>query len=140
MIYLLDLNYTLVSNSQEKRSPFTRQIEHETYRGELLQRLAGEQVILITARPDHHREQSLASIASKTGWQPMAAYFNEWNLRPPLAKEKLLLEQIRPRWSGPFFGIESNPLTRAMYEKHGIEAQTWSEFLGVEDPGRVDVS
>jgi hypothetical protein len=134
MIYLLDLNYTLVSNSEQKLAPFTRQIEGETYRTELLQRLQGETVILITARPHIYREQTLASIQAKTGWAPTAAFFNEYNLRPHLAKGRLLKEKILPVWSGPFFGVESNPLTRAMYAKHGIDAQTWSEFLTVKDP------
>ena len=140
MTYLLDLNYTLVANSERKRAPFSRQIEGETYRDELLQRLAGEKVILITARPQNHREQTLDSIAAKTGWRPNAAFFNEYNLRPQHAKERILRDEILPNWPGPFFGIESNPLTRAMYAKHGIDSQTWAQFLGVEDSGRVDVS
>lgn len=51
MIYLLDLNYTLVANSENKRSPFIVQIAEEKYRAALVERLQCERVFLLTARP-----------------------------------------------------------------------------------------
>ncbi|MFW5883824.1 MAG: hypothetical protein ACOCVG_05590, partial [Verrucomicrobiota bacterium] len=78
MIYLLDLNYTLVANSPPRGErplrPFTRQIEKETYRHWLIDLLQPHEVILITARPSRYKEPTLARIADQTGWQPMDAY------------------------------------------------------------------
>ncbi|MDX2244563.1 MAG: hypothetical protein NW224_28135 [Leptolyngbyaceae cyanobacterium bins.302] len=124
MIILLDLNYTLVSNSLTKKSPFTKQIEGEVYRDWLIELVKLYYTILITARPQKYQEQTLASIASKTGWQPQDNYFNAYNLRPPQAKEKALRDSIFPRYGRDtlYLGIESNPRTRTMYAKHGIQS------------------
>ena len=122
MIILLDLNYTLVSNSLTKKSPFTKQIEAEEYRGWMIELVKPYTTILITARPQKHRNQTLQSILDKTGWQPQDAYFNAYNLRPPQAKEKMLLEIIFPSYGreSPYLAIESNPRTRTMYAKYNI--------------------
>ena len=140
MIILLDHNYTLVSNSHQRRSPFTRQIDIETYRDWLLDLLRDRRVILITARPEKYREPTLASIRAKTGWQPEAAYFNEAGLMPPLAKKRALERHIFPRFGGPgqtvYFGVESNPKTRAMYDRFAIPSVTAAELE--QDPGRLD--
>jgi len=124
MICLLDLNFTLVANSHEKRSPFTAQIQHEQYRQWLVEKLRNDHVILITARPERHAVQTLTSIKGKTGWNANEAFFNQHNLRPPQAKERILIEHIFPKHgsNAEFFAIESNPLTRAMYAKHGIKS------------------
>lgn len=56
MKYLVDLNYTLVGNSpkwgEPRITPFSRQIEQETYRQWLVDFLRDKHAILITARPD----------------------------------------------------------------------------------------
>lgn len=124
MIILLDLNYTLVANSTIKKSPFIKQIEGEVYRDWLVELVKSLYTILITARPQKYQDQTLASIASKTGWQPQDSYFNFYNLRPPQAKEKALLESIFPRYGKEtsYLGIESNPRTRTMYGKYGIQS------------------
>lgn len=129
MIYLLDLNYTLVENSTQKRSPFIAQIAGEQYRRALIDRLQSERVFLLTARLSKYREATLASIKVKTGWLPERAFFNSYGLPPPDAKQEML-KAILPEFPGEvFFGIESNPRTRVMYAKHGINSASWSEFL-----------
>lgn len=130
MIYLLDLNYTLVTNSTQKRAPFSRQIELEEYDMELLGILNKETVILITARPQKYREQTLMHIFQKTGATFADAFFNDCALPPPQFKAKAVRERIQPRYSSrdAFYGIESNPKTRAEYQRLGIDSCTAAEF------------
>lgn len=125
MIYLLDLNYTLVANSpkkgDEKISPFIKQIEQEEYREWLVDLLRPHQVILITARPEKYHEVTLKRIKAKTNWEPMAAFFNEIKAPPPVTKKHALETHIFPTYGKEgYFAFESNPQTRAMYNKHGI--------------------
>jgi hypothetical protein len=143
MIYLLDLNYTLVGNSPKHGTPpirpFIRQIEQEEYRQWLVDLLRPHKVILITARPDRYREATLKRIAEKTGWSPMDAYFavprseattrpgaertGPISARPHQIKEHLLKTRIFPKYGkGGYFGLESNPMTRGMYAQYGIGA------------------
>jgi hypothetical protein len=129
MIYLLDLNYTLVANSPQRGTPptrpFIRQIEQEEYRQWLVDLLRPHQVILITARPTRYRETTLARIKEKCGWEPMDAYFAEISAYPNLIKEHLLKTHIFPKYGAEgagYFGLESNPRTRAMYARYGIRA------------------
>jgi hypothetical protein len=129
MIYLLDLNFTLVANSEQKKTPFIKQIEHEQYRVELLDRLRGERVFLLTARPAKYHESTLESIQKKLQWQPERAFFNYYNLPPPSAKQAMLVPLLREFLPSDFFGIESNPKTREMYLRHGIESANWKDFL-----------
>lgn len=135
MIYLLDLNYTLVENSRERIEPFTLQIEQERYRAWLVDLLRPERVILITARPAMHARTTLESIRRKTGWQPAAAFFNDLRLPPPALKRRIVLERIFPEYGddpGQYFALESNPRTRSMYAGLGIRAQAVGE-----EPWRV---
>lgn len=125
MIILLDLNYTLVENSHEKAKPFHKQIAGEQYRRWLIDLLWGREVILITARPEYYRAETLASIAMKTGWRPTDAFFNNRRLPPPAFKRIAVVKDIFPRYGdGPagYFGLESNPRTRDVYEKLGINS------------------
>ena len=135
MKYLVDLNYTLVGNSpkwgEPRITPFPRQIERETYRQWLVDFLRDKYAILITARPNRYREQTLARIFSQTNWQPQEAYFAEISAPPPEIKENLLLRYIFPKHGKngeDFFGIESNPKTRAMYGKYDIESLCFADF------------
>lgn len=127
---LLDLNWTLVANSDVRKSPFLRQIEAETYREDLIKALAGHHVILITARPGKYREATLHSIESKTGWHPTEAHFNGDGLPPPVCKDRILRAVILDRFApADLLAIESNPRTRSMYATHGIAAVTRDDFL-----------
>lgn len=128
-IALVDLNYTLVENSPKwgapKIYPFIRQIEQETYRQWLVDFLRDKCAVLITARPQKYREATLERIKLLTGWQPQEAYFAEISATPPEIKEDLLLRYIFPkhgRNGEDYFGIESNPKTRAMYLCYNIES------------------
>ena len=67
MIILLDLNYTLVANSTEKKRPFAMQIQHEKYREWLVSLVAPYHTILMTARPEMHRQATLDSIYLRWG-------------------------------------------------------------------------
>lgn len=123
MIYLLDLNYTLVANSHEKRTPFTAQIEQEQYRQWLVELLRPHTVYLVTARPAKYEDATIASIRAKTGWEPFQWYFNSINAPPPVLKETVLRHLFsKGHIAGDFFAIESNPATREMYRKHGVKS------------------
>lgn len=134
-IALVDLNYTLVENSPKwgapKIYPFIRQIEQETYRQWLVDFLRDKYAILITARPQKYREATLERIKLLTGWQPQEVYFAEISATPPEIKEDLLLRYIFPkhgRNGKDYFGIESNPKTRAMYLRYSIESLRAEDF------------
>lgn len=137
MIILLDLNYTLVENSHEKRSPFIKQIEIEEYRHWLIDLVRPHYVIMMTARPEKYYDDTLLNIIHKTGWTPERALFNESHrIRPPAAKKRMLHEEVFPvHGEDPtqYFAIESNPRTRSMYANHGIRAEhfgdkTWKKL------------
>lgn len=134
-IALVDLNYTLVENSPKwgapKIYPFIRQIEQEIYRQWLVDFLRDKYAILITARPQKYREATLERIKLLTGWQPQEVYFAEISATPPEIKEDLLLRYIFPkhgRNGEDYFGIESNPKTRAMYLRYSIESLRAEDF------------
>lgn len=139
MKYLVDLNYTLVGNSpkwgEPRITPFSRQIEQETYLKWLVDFLRDKYAILITARPTRYKEQTLERIFSQANWQPQEAYFAEIFATPPEIKEDLLLRYIFPKHGkngADFFGIESNPKTRAMYGKLGIDSFSTIEFKRID--------
>lgn len=138
MKYLVDLNYTLVGNSpkwgEPRITPFSRQIEQETYRQWVVDFLRDKYAILITARPIRYKEQTLARIFSQTNWQPQEAYFAEISATPPEIKEDLLLRYVFPkhgRNGEDYFGIESNPKTRDMYERYGIKSLSEKDFRNI---------
>lgn len=130
MIVLLDLNYTLVSNSDDKYRPFSTQIEHERYRTDLLREIKDKYVVLITARPAKYTEDTLNSIFSKTDWQPDEYFFNS-GLTPPMFKEQVLLDHIYKDHGKDveLLAIESNPKTREMYRRYGVRAMTYLTFM-----------
>lgn len=138
MIYLVDLNYTLVANSPKKGEPrlrpFNLQVEQELYRLDLVEFLRNKHTILITARPDTYKDITLARIKELTAWQPTESYFAEVRLPPSQTKEYLLHKYIfkqHGKDGSNYFGIESNPMTRNMYEKFGIDSQSYAEFFNI---------
>lgn len=131
MIYLLDLNYTLVGNSENKEKPFYKQIMNETYRSDLIEKIKDDTILLVTARPKYYKNHTLKSISEKTDLQFADVYFNE-GFPPPQWKEKALLNYIFPTYgedTSQYIAIESNPKTKAMYNKHGIKSVTYKEFM-----------
>lgn len=133
-ICLLDLNYTLVRNQKETRllRPFTRRMEAEEYRLDLIEAVRDDYVIIITARPDHQMLQTMENIKRKTGWQPQEWYFNDIDADPPAFKKSALQRFVFPRHGQEgalYYAVESNPRTRAMYARFGIEAKPYDIFL-----------
>lgn len=133
-ICLLDLNYTLVSNQQETRllRPFSRRMQYEEYRRDLIEAIRDDYVIIVTARPDYQMKETMANVLKKTGWEPDEYYFNDFNAEPPVFKESALKRFIFPKHgTAPiqFYAVESNPKTRAMYAKYGIEAAPYDKFI-----------
>jgi hypothetical protein len=132
MIYLLDLNGTLAAKYEPQIKSMTERINRETYRQELVDRLALERVFLVTARPATYARATMHSIGTKTGWLPERYYFNEEGLPPPKMKPRLVKELRKEMPGEEFFAIDSNPLTRREYEKVGVSAVPWDEFLSVK--------
>lgn len=132
-ICLLDLNYTLVKNQATTRMirPFSKRMEAEEYRLDLIEAVKDDYVIIVTARPDYQMAQTLANIEKKTGWMPDEVYFNDINATPPVFKEKALNKDIFPLHGveAEYYAVESNPLTRSMYARYGIDAKPYSEFI-----------
>lgn len=130
---LLDLNYTLVSNSAGVY-PFTREIiEAERYRKWLVDAIRDEFVILITVRNKEFQEFTLKHILKHTGWQPDDYYFPQrFEMGgAPETKLKGLKSYIYPKYgSDPsqYLAIESNPKTTVMYSGQGIKAMNQSTY------------
>jgi hypothetical protein len=125
VIYLLDLNFTLVANNPPRGTagpPMSKRMKTETYRRWLVEMLRPHRVILITARPDCWKDQTLARIEELTGWRPMDAYFDDGATRtPPAIKRHILIDLVFPKYGrGDYYGIESNPKTRDVYAALGI--------------------
>ena len=133
-ICLLDLNYTLVGNQQETRllRPFSRRLQYEEYRRDLIEAIKGDYVIIVTARPKYQMQQTMENLRRKTGWQPAEWFFNDIDADPPVFKESALQRFIFPkhgRDGSLYYAVESNPRTRAMYAKYGIKAEPYSDFI-----------
>lgn len=133
-ICLLDLNYTLVSNQQDTRflRPFSRRMDAEEYRQDLIDAIKDDYVIIITARPDYQQKETMINVFKKTGWKPAEMYFNDINAQPPVFKESALRRFIFPKHGkggSLYYAVESNPRTRAMYSKYGIAAQPYDKFI-----------
>lgn len=127
MIYLLDLNYTLVDKEKDapRICPMELQIELETYRQWLIDMLKGKYVILTTARMQKYEIFTLNQIYTKTNWLPNESFFSIFRHLPHIKKEWILKWRIFPKHGNnpeQFFAIESNPQTRAMYAKYGIKS------------------
>lgn len=139
-IILLDLNYTLVENSQDLGYPHHNRLHLERYRRDLWLRIKDEFVILITVRPIEFKDATLERINAQLGWQPNAAFFNEWAVKAPVCKRRLLMKYVFPRFGNDvrsYFALESNEDTRAMYATAGIEAKHYREFMGIGSaPGK----
>lgn len=134
-IILLDLNYTLADNSREViRQGRLYDVAVERYRTWLIDMIRDLTVLLITVRPQHLKDETLRRIADETGWMPHEAYFNEWGLRAPLAKAKVLDTYVFPKHGRPeetrYLALESNDETAAMYAGHGIPRYRALEVKG----------
>lgn len=128
MIVLLDLNYTLVANSNELRSAgLEYRKANERYRGwllELMQLWKPEAIILVTVREVGWKEWTLARIQEQLHWQPDLAVFNgHGKITPPNFKRWALQKVIFQRYGADgskFLAVESNLDTHRMYAEFGI--------------------
>ena len=141
-ICLLDLNYTLVSNQMETRMlrPFSRRMQGEEYRSDLLDAIKDDYVIIITARPNYQQKETMENVFKKTGWKPDEMYFNDIDGQPPVFKESALHRFIFPKHGTEptqYYAVESNPRTRSMYAKYGIKAEPYEMFMKNTEKKRV---
>jgi hypothetical protein len=133
-IVLLDLNYTLIADQQVSRyiRPIEKRVELEQYRMDLVEALVGYRVFMLTARPERQKAVTLAAIGRRIPQLRLErAFFNLCNEQPPDAKRRMLRTFILPTGiaASECFAIESNPLTRRMYEINGISAAPYSAKL-----------
>jgi len=126
---LLDLNYTLVANSNQLRGkPLAYRKANELYRDWLIDFLKqlNTAIFLVTIRPIEDKDWTLKRIADQLfGWQPDDCFFNDLgrHLTPPQWKQIAVESRIFPKYgSDPknYLSVESNLDTHKMYAGLGI--------------------
>lgn len=131
-IILLDLNYTLIANSKEiKYMPLDEKIKSQRYELDLISLIKDNYVILITASPYKRSFAILRDIKEKTGFVVDESYWN-FGLQPPMLKKYWMENAVLPghgKDMDKYLAIESNPSTRRMYNKLGIEARPKIDFI-----------
>lgn len=130
-IILLDLNYTLISNSKESFGHYPSRIYKQKYEEELIELIKDNYVILITARPYKFSYETLRHIKETTGFEVDEHYWN-FGFQPPQLKKYWMEHEVLPKHGddpSKYLAIESNPKTRAMYKKLGIEAAPKQDFI-----------
>ena len=131
-IILLDLNYTLISNSWKiRRDQLPQKIYNRKYEHELVELIKDNYVILITASPYYTSYDSLKHIEENTDLEIAESYWN-FGKRPPELKRYWLENAVlRGHGNDPekYLAIESNEKTREMYAEFGIEARPKSDFI-----------
>lgn len=131
-IILLDLNYTLIANSYEIRNmPLDYKIKNQEYEQALINLIKDNYVILITASPYKRSHKILRDIREKTSFVPDESYWN-FGAQPPEVKKYWMENEVIPRHGedvSKYLAIESNPKTRDMYAKLGIEARPKTDFI-----------
>ena len=131
-IILLDLNYTLIANSKEiKTMPLDKKIKSQKYETDLINLIKDNYVILITASPYRRSYKILRDIKEKTGFEPDESFWN-FGRQPPALKKYWMENEVMPQHGDEgdkYLAIESNPATRRMYKKLGIEARPKTDFI-----------
>ena len=131
-IILLDLNYTLIANSKEIRTmPLDKKNKSQKYETDLINMIKDNYVILITASPYRRSYKILRDIKEKTGFEPDESFWN-FGRQPPALKKYWMENEVIPQHGDDgdkYLAIESNPATRRMYKKLGIEARPKSDFI-----------
>ena len=131
-IILLDLNYTLIANSKEiKYLSLDEKIKSQRYETDLINLIKDNYVILITASPYKRSFSILSDIKDKTGFDVDESYWN-FGLQPPKLKKYWMENAVLLKHGedmDKYLAIESNPATRRMYDKLGIEARPKSDFI-----------
>src|SRR5687768_12333803 len=101
---LLDLNYTLCTNSDQRVQFFSNYkawLGHELYREWLIEycrdlQAGGNQVVMVTARPRKWEAATLARIEELHGWKPDAWHFKDSTEKAHTFKEHVLTERLFP--------------------------------------------
>ena len=131
-IILLDLNYTLIANSTEIRTmPLDKKIKSQKYETDLINLIKDNYVILITASPYRRSHKILRDLKEKTGFEPDESFWN-FGRQPPSLKKYWMENEVIPQHGeegDKYLAIESNPATRRMYKKLGIEAKPKTDFI-----------
>jgi hypothetical protein len=131
-IILLDLNYTLISNSWAIRyEKLPGKITKREYEQELVDLIRDNYVILITASPYYTSYDSLKHIGENTDLKISESYWN-FGKRPHELKKYWLEKAVLPEHGNDpnkYLAIESNPKTRKMYERFGIVARPKGDFI-----------
>ncbi len=131
-IILLDLNYTLIANSKEIWNyPLEKKIKSQRYETDLIELIKDNYVILITASPYKRSHKILRDIGEKTGFSVDESYWN-FGAQPPQVKKYWMENEVIPKHGddmSKYLAIESNPNTRRMYKKLGIEARPKGDFI-----------
>ena len=131
-IILLDLNYTLIANSKEIRTmPLDKKIKSQKYETDLINLIKDNYVILITASPYRRSHKILRDLKEKTGFEPDESFWN-FGRQPPALKKYWMENEVIPQHGeegDKYLAIESNPVTRRMYKKLGIEAKPKTDFI-----------
>ena len=131
-IILLDLNYTLISNSWQIRfEKFPNKINKREYEHGLVDLIKDNYVILITASPYETSYDSLKHIEENTDLKVDESYWN-FKKRPPALKKYWLKKAVLPQHGyepEKYLAIESNEETREMYAGFGIEARPKGDFI-----------
>ena len=134
-IVLLDLNATLVENTEVHRLPYKYNVSKEKYRRWLIDLLAPHFVILLTVRPASYKIETLKNLMAKEKWLPHEAHFTTSKLNAPEAKGEMLKRCVFPQHGEPediengYLALESNSRTRKMYSTHGIMAYTQQQIF-----------
>lgn len=98
---------------------------------DLISLIKDNYVILITASPYKRSFAILRDIKEKTGFVVDESYWN-FGLQPPMLKKYWMENAVLPEHGqdvDKYLAIESNPATRRMYNKLGIEARPKSDFI-----------
>lgn len=131
-IILLDLNYTLISNSwQIRHDKLPQKIFNRKYEHELIDLIKDNYIILITASPYYTSYDSLKHIEENTDLKIAESYWN-FGKRPPELKRYWLEKAVLPTHGNnpdKYLAIESTEDTRAMYAEFGIEARPKGDFI-----------
>jgi len=143
VIYLLDLYATLCENTRDVGLPWRPNIAVERYRQWLVDLIRQDHVILITWRHQSFGRASLERIASELGgWQPHEHWFRDRECGAPEWKHHVMQTHVMPRFGRDarlYFALESNVMTRGMYEALGIPAVSagsgpWKEIPKIAMP------
>ena len=131
-IILLDLNYTLISNSWQIRfEKFPQKINKRKYEHDLISLINDNYIILITASPYETSFDSLRHIEENTDLKIDESYWN-FKKRPPALKRYWLEKAVLPTHGDnpeKYLAIESNEKTREMYAEFSIEARPKGDFI-----------